>query len=234
MSHGGSIKVILGSLAANLGIAAAKGGAAFVTGSGAMLAESIHSLADCTNQILLLVGARQAEQKPDETHPLGYGRAAYFWSFLVALMIFAGGGVVSIYEGMHKINHPDPVDHVYIGFIVLGLSFVLEFGAMLQCIKALNASRGQTPFWTFLRQTTDVDIVVLFAENAAAVVGLVLAMAALGLATVTGDARYDGAGSVVIGVLLVLVAFFLAREVKSLLDGERADPAIEEAVRLEV
>ena len=234
MSHGGALKVILGSLAANLGIAVAKGGAAFVTGSGAMLAESIHSLADCTNQILLLVGTRQAEQKPDETHPLGYGRSAYFWSFLVALMIFAGGGVVSIYEGLHKINHPDPVEHVHIGFIVLGVSFVLEFVAMVQCIKALNTGRGDIPFWTFLRRTTDVDVVVLFAENGAAVLGLAFAMMALGLATVTGDARYDGAGSVVIGVLLVLVAFFLAREVKSLLEGESADPAIAEAVRAEV
>lgn len=230
---GGSLKVILGSLAANLGIAAAKGGAAFVTGSGAMLAESIHSLADCTNQVLLLVGAKQAEKKADETHPLGYGRAAYFWSFLVALMIFAGGGVVSIYEGTHKIMHPDPVEHVLVGVVVLGVSFVLEFLAMLQCIKALNTQRGSVPFWTFLRQTTDVDVVVLFAENTAAVIGLLFALAALGLASVTGDARFDGAGSVVIGLLLVLVAFFLAREVKSLLDGERADPAIDQVIREE-
>lgn len=233
MSHGGSLKVILGSLAANLGIAASKGAAAFITGSGAMLAESIHSLADCTNQILLLVGAKQAEKAPDETHPLGYGRAAYFWSFLVALMIFAGGGVVSIYEGLHKINHPDPVEHVVVGYAVLGFSFVLEFAAMLQCIKALNAQRGSVPFWKFLRQTTDVDVVVLFTENFAAVIGLLFAIIALALASATGDARYDGAGSVVIGVLLVLVAFFLAREVKSLLDGERADPAIEAAIREE-
>jgi len=230
---GGSLKVILGSLAANLGIAAGKGAAAVITGSGAMLAESIHSLADCTNQILLLVGAKQAQQPPDDSHPLGYGRAAYFWSFLVALMIFAGGGVVSIYEGLHKITHPDPVEHVIVGFVVLGLSFILEFAAMLQCIKALNDQRGKTPFWAFLRQTTDVDVVVLFAENTAAVIGLLFAISALALASITGDARYDGAGSVVIGLLLVLVAFFLAREVKSLLDGERADPAVEQAIREE-
>ncbi len=235
MSHGeGSLKVILGSLAANLGIAAAKGFAAFVTGSGALLAESIHSLADCTNQILLLIGARQSKKAPDETHPLGYGRSAYFWSFLVALIIFVGGGVVSIYEGMHKIEHPDPVERVGVGFAVLGVSFVLEFAAMVQCIRALNASRGEIPFWAFLRRTTDVDVVLLFAENAAAVIGLTFAMAALGLAAVTGDARYDGAGSVVIGILLVLVALFLAREVKSLLEGERADPAIEQVMRAEV
>lgn len=233
MSHGGSLKVILGSLAANLGIAAGKGVAAYITGSGAMLAESIHSLADCTNQILLLVGAKQAEKSPDDSHPLGYGRAAYFWSFLVALMIFAGGGVVSIYEGLHKITHPDPVEHVIVGYVVLGLSFILEFAAMLQCIKALNAQRGDTPFWSFLRMTTDVDVVVLFAENTAAVIGLAFAISALALASATGDARYDGAGSVVIGLLLVLVAFFLAREVKSLLDGERADPAIEQILRAE-
>lgn len=234
MSAGGSIKVIIGSLLVNVSIAIAKGVAAAVTGSGSMLAEAIHSLADCTNQILLLVGAKQAQQAPDETHPLGYGRAAYFWSFLVALMIFFGGGVFSIREGVHKIIHPDPVEHVWVGFAVLAVSLVLEGAATAQCYRAINRQRGQVPFWAYLRLTTDVDIVVLFAENAAAVVGLFFAIVALALAVTTGDAHWDGYGSAFIGVLLTLVAGFLGREVKSLLDGERADPNIEAAFRDEV
>ncbi|HEU4406136.1 MAG TPA: cation diffusion facilitator family transporter [Polyangiaceae bacterium] len=234
MSAGGSIKVIIGSLAVNVAIALSKGVAAAVTGSGAMLAEAIHSSADCTNQILLLIGAKQAETPADETHPLGYGRAAYFWSFLVALMIFFGGGVFSIREGVHKIIHPDPVEHVWAGFAVLGVSLVLEGAATVQCYRAINAQRGPVPFFAFLRRTTDVDVVVLFAENAAAVVGLCFAIAALALAVLTGDAHWDGYGSAVIGVLLTLVAGFLGREVKSLLDGEKADPRIEQAFRDEV
>jgi cation diffusion facilitator family transporter len=234
MSSGGSLRVIIGSLVANLGIAAAKGVAAYFTGSGAMLAESIHSAADCTNQILLLVGAKQAEQPPDETHPLGYGRSAYFWSFLVALMIFLGGGVMSIREGVHKVLVPDPVEHVWIGFVILGVSLVLEAGAMVQAMVALNKKRGKTPFFAYLSATTDVDLVLLFAENGAAVIGLSFAMIALGMAAVTGDARWDGYGSIMIGILLTLVAFFLAREVKSLLEGERADPSIDADFRAEV
>lgn len=233
MSAGGSLKVILGSLAANIGIAVAKGVAAAMTGSGAMLAESIHSSADCMNQILLLVGAKQAEQPPDESHPLGYGRSAYFWSFLVALMIFFGGGVLSIREGIHKIIHPDPVEHVWIGMVVLGVSLLLELAAAIQAARAINEKRGAVPFFAYLRATTDVDLVVLFAENAAAVVGLIAAMAALGLSVVTGDAHWDGIGSAVIGLLLTAVAFFLGREVKSLLEGERADPVIEATFREE-
>ncbi|MCU0682837.1 MAG: cation diffusion facilitator family transporter [Polyangiaceae bacterium] len=234
MAAGGSIKVIIGSLAVNVTIAIAKGVAAAATGSGAMLAEAIHSSADCTNQLLLLVGAKQAQTPPDESHPLGYGRAAYFWSFLVALMIFFGGGVFSIREGIHKVIHPDPVEHVWAGVAVLLVSLVLEGGATIQCYRAINAQRGKVPFFTFLRLTTDVDVVVLFAENAAAVVGLCFAMAALGLAVATGDPHWDGYGSAIIGLLLTLVAGFLGREVKSLLDGERADPRIEEAFREEV
>ncbi|MCC6643967.1 MAG: cation diffusion facilitator family transporter [Polyangiaceae bacterium] len=233
MSAGGSLKVILGSLAANLGIAAAKGAAAVVTGSGAMMAEAIHSAADCTNQVLLLIGAKQAAAPPDEAHPMGRGRAAYFWSFLVALMIFAGGGVMSVREGVHKVLHPDPVEHVWVGFAVLGVSLVLEAAAAVQCKRALDAARGDRPFLAHLAQTTDVDVVILFAENSAAVAGLLLAMAALALAASTGDARWDGVGSIAVGVLLTLVAFFLSREVKSLLEGERADPDVERAFREE-
>ena len=233
MSAGGSLKVILGSLACNLGIACAKGVAAFLTGSGALLAEAIHSSADCMNQVLLLVGGRQAARPPSEMHPLGHGRAAYFWSFLVALMIFFGGGVFSIREGIEKVMHPDPVEHVWVGFAVLGVSLLMEGLALWQCVIALNERRGGSGFLAYLRRTTDADLVVLFAENAAAVVGLCIAFLALALAAVSGDARWDGVGSIVIGALLTIIAIFLAREVASLLMGERADASIEAALREE-
>ncbi|MFO0658381.1 MAG: cation diffusion facilitator family transporter [Polyangiaceae bacterium] len=234
MSGGGSLKVIIGSFLANVGIAAAKWGAAFFTGSGAMMAEAIHSSADCMNQVLLLVGARQAQKPPDEIHPLGYGRSAYFWSFLVALMIFFGGGVLSINEGWEKTHHPEQPDHVWVAFVILGVSLVLEAAAAAQAAIEINKKRGgKVGFFEYLRLTTDVDLVVLFAENAAAVVGLFFAIGALALTVLTHNAAWDGYGCLVIGVLLTFVAWFLAREVKSLLDGERADPTIEEAIKIE-
>lgn len=234
MAAGGSIKVILGSLAANLGIALAKGVAAAMTGSGAMLAEAIHSGADCLNQVLLLIGTKQAQASPSAEHPLGHGRAAYFWSFLVALMIFMGGGVISIREGIHKVQHPEPLENIWVAVGVLVVSLLLEFGAMTQAVRALNEKRGATPFFAYLRETTDADLIVLFAEDSAAVIGLFFALCAIALSAATGDGRWDGYGSIVIGVLLTLVAVWLAREVKSLLEGERANVNIENAVREEV
>jgi cation diffusion facilitator family transporter len=219
------------SLAINFVIALMKAGAAVATKSGSMLAEALHSFSDCGNQALLLVGVKQAAKPPDAAHPLGYGRALYFWSFLVALMLFVGGGVFSIYEGVHKIMHPEPVERVWLGCAILGASLLLEGGATLSNIKALNQRRKQTPFMQYLRDTKESDLVVVFGENAAAVLGLALALIALILASLTGDGRYDGGGSVAIGLVLIGVATFLAIEVKSLLLGESADPAIEVSIR---
>jgi cation diffusion facilitator family transporter len=235
MSAGTSLKVIFGSLAANLGIAIAKAVAGVMTGSGSMIAEAIHSSADCMNQILLLVGAKQAAQPPDVSHPLGYGRSAYFWSFLVALMIFLGGGVFSIQEGIHKLSHPEPVKKVWVGFAVLGVALILEGLAAIQAAVEINKQRkgSNISFVGYLSKTTDVDLVVLFAENAAAVIGLIMAMGSL-FAAWKIDPKWDGVGSIGIGVLLTLVAFFLAKEVKSLLDGERADPTIEKVFKEEI
>ena len=229
----GNVKVILGSLGANLGIAAAKGTAAFFTGSGSMLAESIHSLADCTNQVLLLIGVRESQKPPDDKHPLGRGKAAYFWSFLVALMIFAGGGVFSIYEGLHKLAVPEQVHDAWIGYVVLGVSILIEAAAALQVAREIDRKRGPTSFVAFLSRTKDADLIVLFAENTAACAGLVFAMIALVLADVLHDPKWDAIGSIGIGVLLCVVAVWLAREVKSLLQGESADPEIEAAFREE-
>ena len=219
-------KHIVQSLFVNLTIATAKGVAAALTGSGAMLAETLHSGADCANQLLLLLGVRQAQRAPDAKHPLGYGRALYFWSFVVALLLFSGGGVFSVYEGLHKIRHPEPLDQVVVGLIVLALSLLLEGYATVSNVRELHRRRGRTPFFRFLRDTKDSDLVVVFGENAAASLGLVLAMAALTVAHVTGDSRWDGVGSLAIGVVLIGVAIFLGVEVKSLLVGESADPEI--------
>ena len=226
----GSTAHIIQSLVANTAIAAAKGVAAVFTGSGAMVAETIHSTADCGNQLLLLLGVKRSGKPADAAHPLGYGRALYFWSFMVALMLFLGGGVFSIYEGIHKIRHPEPVERVWLGLLILGFSLAVEGWATIGNIRELGRRRGKVRFFRYLRDTKDSDLVVVFGENSAAVLGLTLAMGALGIARATGDGRWDGVGSAAIGVVLIAVAVFLAVEVKSLLIGERADPAIDEAV----
>ena len=226
MSGDKSTSHILQSLAVNVAIAVFKGGAAFYTGSGALLAETIHSFADCGNQLLLLLGVRQAEKKPDPSHPLGYGRSLYFWSFMVALLLFAGGGVFSIYEGIHKLQHPEPVENVWVGLAILGFSLLLEGWSTLSNIRELNKRRGNVGFFRYLQETKDSDLIVIFGENSAATLGLFFALASLALAYFTHDGRWDAAGSLVIGLVLVGVALFLAREVKSLLVGESADPRI--------
>jgi cation diffusion facilitator family transporter len=220
---------IVQSLVVNTVIAVVKSIAAVFTKSGAMLAEALHSFSDCGNQVLLLIGVRQARKPPDARHPFGYGRAVYFWSFMVALMLFLGGGAFSIYEGIHKLRAPEPVERVWLGLGILAVSLLLEGAATLSNIKELNKRRGGKPFMRYLRETTDSSLVVVFAENSAAVLGLALAIGSLGMAAVTGDGRWDGIGGMAIGVVLVAVAIFLAVEVSSLLLGEAAAPEIAEA-----
>lgn len=222
---------IVRALVANFLIACAKGVGAFLTGSGAMLAETLHSLSDCVNQGLLLLGLKQAKRAPDERHPLGYGRTLYFWSFMVAMLLFLGGGAYSLYEGIHKLQSPEPISSPYIAVIILSFGFAIEFWAMLGVIKVANQRRGKTPFMQYLRQTKDSDVVVIFGEDFAAVVGLGLALIAVILAWVTGNPRFDSIGTLAIGVVLIGVAIFLAIEVKSLLLGESADPMLLDAVK---
>jgi cation diffusion facilitator family transporter len=222
---------IIQSLLVNVAIAAVKAVAAYFTKSGSMLAEALHSFSDCGNQILLLVGVRQARKPADEKHPFGYGRAIYFWSFMVAMMLFLGGGVFSVYEGVHKIISPEAVERVWLGVGILFVSLLLEGTALLSNIRELNKRRGKKAFMQYLKDTTDSDLVVVFGENSAAVLGLTFAIAALGLASATGDGRWDGIGSVAIGLVLVGVAIFLATEVSSLLLGEAADPEINDVAR---
>jgi cation diffusion facilitator family transporter len=217
---------IFRALAANFMIACAKGVGAFITGSGAMLAETLHSLSDCVNQVLLLVGIKQAARPPTEQYPLGQGRNLYFWSFMVAMLLFLGGGAYSIYEGVHKLQHPEPLSNPLIAIVILGVSLVIEGWAMSGALKAVKERRGSRPLIQYLRETKDSDLVVIFGEDLAACIGLALALVAVVIAAVTGDPLFDAVGTLCIGAVLVGVAVFLAVEVKSLLLGESADPGL--------
>jgi cation diffusion facilitator family transporter len=222
---------IVQSLLVNVAIAAAKAFAWAMTGSGALLAEAIHSTADCTNQILLLVGVRGAAKPPTPEHPLGHGREAYFWSFLVALLLFSLGGMFSIYEGIHKLMNPEPIERFLLGLGILAFSICLEGAATVSNIREVNRRKKKLSFFGYLKATKDSDLIVVLGENSAAVLGLSFAIAALLAAHFTNDSRWDAAGSIAIGTVLIVVAIFLAIEVKSLLLGERADEEIERAVR---
>jgi cation diffusion facilitator family transporter len=226
----GTTSEVVKSLVVNMVIAVAKGVAAAITGSGAMLAETLHSFADCGNQLLLLLGIKQSGRVPDPKHPLGYGRAMYFYSFVVALLLFSGGGVFSIYEGVHKLKHPEPVGDIGIALGILLFSILLEGWSTLGNLRVMKERRGDMPLIKYLRESKDSDLVVVFGENSAAVFGLALAGAALIAAKQTGDGRWDAIGSLAIGVVLVGVAIFLAREITSLLLGESADPKLEKAI----
>jgi cation diffusion facilitator family transporter len=228
-NHG--TKHIIQSLIVNLIIASFKGVAAFVTHSGAMLAETIHSFSDCANQGLLLLGVKQAQRPADAKHPLGYGRSVYFWSFMVALLLFSVGGLFSVYEGLHKYAHPEPVEHVMWGIAILVFSVILEGYATYSNVVEMNQRKGDKTFFQYLNQTKDSDLVVIFGENAAAVLGLLLALIFMLLAYFTEDGRFDAIGSVLIGVVLIGVAVFLSTKIQSLLIGESADPIIEQIAR---
>jgi cation diffusion facilitator family transporter len=217
---------VIRSLAANIAIACAKAVASVISGSGAMLAETLHSFADCGNQILLLVGVRSSRKPADAKHPLGYGRAAYFYSFIVAQLLFVGGGVFSIREGVEKVLHPERIGDIRVAMVILGFSMLLEGWSLRSNLREIARRRGTTSLWRYLRDTKDSDLILVLGENAADVIGLVLAAAALLLSYETGDGRWDAIGSFAIGAVLVGVATFLAREVKSFLVGEAADPAL--------
>jgi cation diffusion facilitator family transporter len=223
---GPGVGYIFRALGANFAIAVAKGVGAAITGSGAMLAETLHSLSDCVNQVLLLVGLKQAARPPSEQYPLGQGRSLYFWSFMVAMLLFLGGGAYSIYEGIHKLRHPAPLSAPIVAIAILGFSLATEGWAMTGALKAVTARRGSRSLVRYLRETKDSDLVVIFGEDFAACVGLALALVAVVVAWVTGDSRFDAIGTLCIGAVLVGVAVFLATEVKSLLLGESADPAL--------
>ena len=219
--HGGdSSKVIFVALIANLGIALAKFVGAFFTGSASMLAEAIHSLVDSTNQVLLLVGAKKSKKPPTERHPMGFGREAFFWSFIVAVMLFSLGGLFAIYEGVHKLTDHSELTSPQIGLGILLFSIALETYSFYACIKEVQRQNRFGSLWKWLRQTTASELLVVFTEDAAALAGLIIATVCLCLAWITGNPTWDAAGSIFVGVVLVIVAIFLAAEIKSLIIGE--------------
>ncbi|MCZ6504178.1 MAG: cation diffusion facilitator family transporter [Gammaproteobacteria bacterium] len=221
---GSPIKAILYAFLANLGIALAKLAAAVYTGSGSMLAEAIHSFADTGNQVLLFIGLKSSERPPDDDHPLGYGKLSYFWSFIVALMLFSVGGLFSIYEGLHKLSAETELNQVWIGLVVLALSIVVEGFSLMGAMHEANLMRGDRPLLTWLRHTRNAEIVVVMGEDVAAIVGLVIAFCFLGMTWLTGDPVYDAMGSVCIGVVLIAVAIFLVVRLQGLLVGKSAEP----------
>lgn len=232
MAGGGdSNRAILFALGANFAIAVAKGLAAFVTGSSAMLAETVHSLADCGNQGLLLLGMRQAKRPASPEYPLGYGKAIYFWSFLVAVMLFTVGGMFSLYEGIHKLQHPEPLKQWYWAAGVLVFGMLAEGVSMRACLQEVNKSRGDRGLWQWFRESRQSELVVIFGEDLAALLGLSFALVAVLLAVATGNPVWDAVGTIVIGVLLIVIAVLVAVEVKAMLIGQSVDPLREQAMR---
>lgn len=226
-----SIKSILYALFANLSIAIAKGAAAFWTGSGAMLAEAIHSLADSCNQLLLLFGMKQSKRPPDSEYPLGYGKSIYFWSFLVAVILFSLGGMFSIYEGVHKFSHPEPLTRPMIAVGVLIFAIIAESASLWGCMRAVNKERGNRTLPRWFRESRSSELLVVFGEDVAALLGLMLALLAVLTAAITGNPIYDAIGTIMIGILLVVIAFMLAVEVKALLIGQGVETHIHEQMK---
>ena len=229
-SHSGTARAILYAFLANGGIALAKTWAALVTGSGSMLAEAIHSYADTGNQVLLFLGLKQSARPADKEHPLGYGKMSYFWSFVVALMLFTLGGLFSIYEGIHKFQHPEPLSQVWIAIGVLLVALVLESFSLAGCIREINIIRQGRPFRSWFEHTRNSELVVVLGEDVAALLGLTLALCFVSLAAITGNPVYDAIGSMCIGVILIIISVFLTMRVQSLLVGRSADPMIQAAV----
>ncbi|MCP5161561.1 MAG: cation diffusion facilitator family transporter [Hahellaceae bacterium] len=233
MSHGAdSVKSILYALGANFAIAVAKLMAAMVTGSGSMMAESIHSLADCGNQGLLLFGLKHAKKPPTPEHPLGFGKSIYFWSFIVALMLFSMGGLFSIYEGVHKLRAPEPMTYPWVAVAVLIFSVIAEGASLKGCIAEVNKERAGRSFYRWFRETRQSELLVIFGEDLAALLGLSLALVAVLAAIITGNPVYDAWGSIAIGGLLVVIAFFVGIEVKALLIGQGVEPTLKVKMEL--
>lgn len=227
-----SVRTILYALGANLAIAVAKTGAAIATGSSSMLAEAIHSYADSGNQGLLLWGLRRAKRPPTPDYPLGYGKAVFFWSFIVALVLFSLGGLFSVYEGWHKLAQPQELSYpwVAVGILVFGLA--AETVSLRACLAEVNKLRGGRSLWRWFRETRRSELVIVLGEDLAALFGLTLALLAVLATIVSGDPLWDAVGSIAIGVVLIIVAIGIAVEIKGLLIGQSAEPETEARLRV--
>ena len=228
---GSSKKVIFAALAGNSLIAVTKFVAAAMTGSAAMASEGVHSLVDTGNQGLLLLGLKRAERPADEFHPFGYGKEIYFWSFLVAILIFALGAGISIQHGIHSLLHPKPVQDFMINYIVLGLALLFEGAALTIAIREFNKARGEFEFLDAIRFGKDPSMFVVLFEDGAAMAGLLVALLGVFLTETTGNVVFDGAASIIIGVILGLTAIWLAAETKGLLIGEGANRHVVAKIR---
>lgn len=232
MAGSSGTKAIVAALAANLGIAVAKFVAFLLTGAASMLAESVHSLADSGNQGLLLLGGKKALRPPTERHPFGYARVRYFWAFVVALVLFSMGGLFALYEGIQKLREPHEVKSPAIAIGVLVFGILLETYSLRTAVVETNrVKRPDESYWRFIKRSKSPELPTVLLEDVGAMVGLVLALIGVVLASVTGIERFDALGSVGIGILLVVIAFVLAVEMKSLLIGEAAEPEVADALR---
>ena len=225
-----STKAIFFALGANAGIALTKFAAAAYTGSGAMLAEAIHSVADTGNQLLLLLGMKRAQIAPSEEHPLGHHRVTYFYGMMVALLLFFVGGLFSIYEGWRRLSAHEPLNNPLIALVVLGIAIVLEGISLWGAMREIRKVQGDRSFWRWFRETRQSELMVVAGEDIAAIGGLVLAFIAVLITMTTGNPMFDAHGSIAIGVLLVIVAVTIIREIKGMIVGESAEPATRRAI----
>ena len=230
MAKSGTNVAVWAALAGNVLVAATKFVAAAVSGSAAMLSEAVHSLVDTVNELLLLYGIARSVRPADRVHPLGYGRELYFWSFVVALLIFALGAGVSLYEGVDRLLHPAPIEHPAVIFVVLAVSLAFEGASWLVGMRAFRTAKRSLGWWEAFRRSKDPPTFIVVFEDSAAILGIAAAGAGTAAALLTRDSRWDGVASVVISVILAGVAGLLARESKELLIGERADAALSDAI----
>jgi cation diffusion facilitator family transporter len=225
VSTEGGTRAIIAALSANLGIAVTKFIAWLLTGSSSMLAEAIHSVADSGNQLLLLIGGKQSQKRATPEHPFGYGRERYIYAFIVSIVLFSVGGLFALYEGYHKIRHPEPIESwQWVPVVVLVIAIALEGYSFMTAVKESNHTRGKVTWINFVRRAKAPELPVVLLEDTGALIGLVLALIGVGLTLITGDGIWDGIGTGAIGLLLVCIAVILAIETKSLLIGEGANP----------
>jgi len=226
-----SVKSILYALGANAAIAVSKLAGALYTGSASMLAEAIHSFADCGNQGLLLYGLKNAKEPPSPEYPLGHGKAIYFWSFIVALILFSMGGLFSIYEGVHKLSEAETLSSPWVAVAILVFGVIAEAFSLYGCLQEINKIRAGRSLWTWFRESRQSELIVILGEDIAALFGLVFALFAILLTVVTGNPLFDAIGSIAIGALLILVAVGIGTEVKSLLIGQSVEASERELIR---